>query len=312
MLAGGVVLERRARYVIFARGLIGGGWAALYFTTYAAHGLEAARVIDNPLSGMLLLVAVAAALICHSLTYRREVVTGLAYGVGFITLILSPLSGFALAARCRSWPPRPRRPALRVDVPRGRRAPRHLRRVCPALRPRALARHRARPSHGPAGPRRLLASLRGLRPPGIEAGHEARARTDGPPAERVRLPRGIVPALADGPDRYPLRPPGGQRGRLRRQCLDPGAPTAAIDRRRDGGGPAGAGALRRLRGPDHLGRRTGDRRHRHALLGAAGQPRPPPGGRAALPGRPASASRISEPWAAWSSSFPWPSSRCST
>ncbi len=98
MLAGGVVLERRARYVIFARGLIGGGWAALYFTTYAAHGLEAARVIDNPLSGMLLLVAVAAGLICHSLTYRREVVTGLAYGVGFITLILSPLSGFALAA----------------------------------------------------------------------------------------------------------------------------------------------------------------------------------------------------------------------
>src|SRR5579863_10238447 len=39
MLIGGVILERRRGYVIFSRGLMGGGWAALYFTTYAMYGV---------------------------------------------------------------------------------------------------------------------------------------------------------------------------------------------------------------------------------------------------------------------------------
>ncbi|MBI4639458.1 MAG: DUF2339 domain-containing protein, partial [Candidatus Tectomicrobia bacterium] len=98
MLASGVILERQARYAIFARGLIGGGWAALYFTTYAMHGLEAARVIREPLFGMILLGVVAAGMILHSLRYRSEVVTGLAYFVGFVTLAISPLSGFTTVA----------------------------------------------------------------------------------------------------------------------------------------------------------------------------------------------------------------------
>src|SRR5581483_6063086 len=54
MLGAGVWIERRAGFEIFARGLIGGGWAALYFTTYAMHGLEAARVIDNPIVASVL------------------------------------------------------------------------------------------------------------------------------------------------------------------------------------------------------------------------------------------------------------------
>lgn len=95
MLAGGVVLERRARYVVFARGLIGGGWAALYVTTYAMHALEAARIVHDPLIGMMLLGAVAAGMILHSLHYRSEVVTGLAYFVGYVTILISPVSGFA-------------------------------------------------------------------------------------------------------------------------------------------------------------------------------------------------------------------------
>ncbi|HEX4594394.1 MAG TPA: DUF2339 domain-containing protein, partial [Bryobacteraceae bacterium] len=45
MLGGGIVLEKRARYMNFARGLLGGGWGALYFTTYAMHSVEAAKVI---------------------------------------------------------------------------------------------------------------------------------------------------------------------------------------------------------------------------------------------------------------------------
>ena len=39
MLVAGVVVERREGYRIFARGLLGGGWAALYFTVYAMHAI---------------------------------------------------------------------------------------------------------------------------------------------------------------------------------------------------------------------------------------------------------------------------------
>jgi hypothetical protein len=47
MLAGGFFVERKPRYKIFARGLLGGGWAALYFTTYAMQVVDAAKVIDD-------------------------------------------------------------------------------------------------------------------------------------------------------------------------------------------------------------------------------------------------------------------------
>lgn len=98
MLFAGVALERRAAYVLYARGLIGGGWAALYFTTYAMHALEAARIVADPLLGIILLGVVAVGMIVHSLRYRSEVVTGLAYFVAFFTLGLSPVSGFAVFA----------------------------------------------------------------------------------------------------------------------------------------------------------------------------------------------------------------------
>jgi hypothetical protein len=98
MLIAGVLLERRPRYVTFSWGLIGGGWAALYFTTYAAHALEAARIIDNPLTGMILLALVAAGMIAHSLRYRSEVVTGMAYVIGFLTVAISPVSSFSIIA----------------------------------------------------------------------------------------------------------------------------------------------------------------------------------------------------------------------
>ena len=45
-LAGGLWLERKEKYRGFARSLMGGGWALLYFTTYAMHHVAAARVIE--------------------------------------------------------------------------------------------------------------------------------------------------------------------------------------------------------------------------------------------------------------------------
>jgi uncharacterized membrane protein len=98
MLGTGVALQRRERYRIFAEGMLGGGWAGLYFTTYAMHGLEVARVIDSPVLGTLLLFAVAVGMVGHSLHYRSQTITGLAYFIAFATLAISPLSGFALVA----------------------------------------------------------------------------------------------------------------------------------------------------------------------------------------------------------------------
>ena len=98
MLATGVLLERRPRYLVYARGLLGGGWAALYFTAYAAHSLEAARVIDSPFTGALLLAAVACGMIGHSLRYRSQVVTGMAYILGFLALAITPLTTFSVVA----------------------------------------------------------------------------------------------------------------------------------------------------------------------------------------------------------------------
>jgi Predicted membrane protein (DUF2339) len=99
MIAGGITLERKRDYpAYYGRGLIGGGWAALYFTTYAAHGIESARVIASPTIATALLIAVASGMILHSLRYRSQVVTGLAYFVAFATLAITPMTTFALVA----------------------------------------------------------------------------------------------------------------------------------------------------------------------------------------------------------------------
>ena len=98
LLGAGVVLERKPQYVLFARGLVAGGWAGCYFTAFAMYALPAARVIESPVAGTLVLLAVAGAMIAHSLRYKSETVTALTYFIGFATLNIAPLSSFSLFA----------------------------------------------------------------------------------------------------------------------------------------------------------------------------------------------------------------------
>ncbi len=98
LLTGGVVMERRADYRNYAYGLIAGGWAGTYFTTYAMRAVEAARVLDSDAVALALLLVVVAGMVWHSLRYQSQQVTALAYIVAFTTLALTPLRGFALAA----------------------------------------------------------------------------------------------------------------------------------------------------------------------------------------------------------------------
>jgi hypothetical protein len=98
MLAFGVVLERRERYRNYAYALIAGGWAGVYFMTYAMHAVDATRVIDDEFVAASSLAVVAVGMIAHSLRFRSPTVTTLAYVVAYATLALTPLSGFSLLA----------------------------------------------------------------------------------------------------------------------------------------------------------------------------------------------------------------------
>ncbi len=98
MLAFGVVLERRDRYRNYAYALIAGGWAGVYFMTYAMHAVDATRVIDDEFVAVSCLAVAATGMIVHSLQYRSPTVTTLAYIVAYATLALTPLSGFSLVA----------------------------------------------------------------------------------------------------------------------------------------------------------------------------------------------------------------------
>lgn len=98
MLVSGALLESKERYKMFARGLLGGGWAALYVTVYAMHAVASARVIESPAAGAVLLLAVAAGMIVHSLRYRSPTVTGLAYFVAFGTLALTDTTSLPYVA----------------------------------------------------------------------------------------------------------------------------------------------------------------------------------------------------------------------
>src|ERR1700720_3552343 len=86
ILATGIYLERSDRYRIFARALIGGGWALTFFVTYAMHFVLYTRVIDTEAVDLVLLFLVAAVMVVHTLRYDSQVVTGLAFLLAFFTV----------------------------------------------------------------------------------------------------------------------------------------------------------------------------------------------------------------------------------
>jgi hypothetical protein len=98
LLAAGAIFESKERYQIFARGLLGGGWAGLYVTVYAMHAVESARVIESPVVGAVLLLAVGTGMIVHSLRYHSQTVTGLAYFVAFGTLAITDMTSLPFLA----------------------------------------------------------------------------------------------------------------------------------------------------------------------------------------------------------------------
>lgn len=98
MLIGGIWLERRDRYRLLGHTGIGGGWALLFFTTYAMHNVPAMTVMRSNTLDCILMLIVAVAMVAHTLRYRSELVTGLAFLLAFSTVALSQNSVYALLA----------------------------------------------------------------------------------------------------------------------------------------------------------------------------------------------------------------------
>lgn len=114
-LAIGILCERRERYRIAGRAVLGGGWALAYFTTYALHNIASVRLVESPMLGFVMLFLVAAGMVAHSLAYDSEVTTAFAYLLAFASVAVSHVPIGALVAsallavslaiiiRLRSW-----------------------------------------------------------------------------------------------------------------------------------------------------------------------------------------------------------------
>jgi hypothetical protein len=98
ILASGVLLERRDNYRIFARASIGGGWALTFFVTFALYHVPAMQVLHSQAIDLILMLIVAAAMVAHSLRYKSQVVTSLAFLLAFVTVGISELTLFSLVA----------------------------------------------------------------------------------------------------------------------------------------------------------------------------------------------------------------------
>ena len=98
LLGGGILLEKRDRYRVFSYAFIGGGWALLFFTTYALHHVEAMRVLDSLSVDLILMLLVALAMVLHTLRYRSQVVTGIAFLLAYGTVSLSNDDVYSLSA----------------------------------------------------------------------------------------------------------------------------------------------------------------------------------------------------------------------
>jgi len=98
LLVGGIYLEKSERYRLLGRTGIGGGWALLFFSTYAIHHVAAMRVLDSLTIDCILMLIVAIAMAGHTLRYRSQFVTGLAFLLGYTTVALSQDTVYGLTA----------------------------------------------------------------------------------------------------------------------------------------------------------------------------------------------------------------------
>jgi hypothetical protein len=98
LLGGGIFLERNERYQLLGRLGIGGGWALLFFTSYAIHHIALMMVLSSETLDAVLMLAVAVGMAAHTLRYKSQLVTGLAFLLAYSTIAISHDTVYALSA----------------------------------------------------------------------------------------------------------------------------------------------------------------------------------------------------------------------
>jgi hypothetical protein len=100
ILATGIFAERKERYQTLGRALIGGGWAITVLATYAiGHTDESSmRIIHKDALDLVLLIAVIAAMVWHTLRYNSQLVTGAGFLLACAAITLNPDPPYNLVA----------------------------------------------------------------------------------------------------------------------------------------------------------------------------------------------------------------------
>ncbi|MGO9863252.1 MAG: DUF2339 domain-containing protein [Terriglobales bacterium] len=98
LLGAGIWFDRKERYRVLARAGVGGGWALAFFTAYAMYHVPAAQVLSSQVIDLVLMLVVAAAMVAHTLRYRSQAVTGLAFLLAFLTVSISHSNVYSLSA----------------------------------------------------------------------------------------------------------------------------------------------------------------------------------------------------------------------
>lgn len=79
LLGAGIFFERKERYRIVARASVAAGWGIVFITAWAMNHLAATRVLSSGVWDLVLMFLVAAGMVLHTLRYRSQVATGLAF-----------------------------------------------------------------------------------------------------------------------------------------------------------------------------------------------------------------------------------------
>lgn len=99
LLAAGLAIERgRESLRGYARVLVAGGMAAIYYTTYAAYFVPSLKVIGSPLLAGVLLVALAVAMGWMAERRDSQATAVLAIALAFYASAVNPIAHFTLAS----------------------------------------------------------------------------------------------------------------------------------------------------------------------------------------------------------------------
>lgn len=98
MTGAGNYFSQTKKYEKWAMGLIGGGWAVIYFSIYAAYAVPATKIIQSPFVGLAGLLLVSAASIGQSLKFKSPVMVIFSYFLGYLAITMVHVSFYTLAA----------------------------------------------------------------------------------------------------------------------------------------------------------------------------------------------------------------------